>query len=127
MEILFSELKINGNNRVRDSELVCSSNNDQYRLYLCRDGFESGFKCLALEWVSCGGDFDGSNLWGARDCMVRQLFEVTAYFDGVRHLEFNREAEGMAGYIYYPSTKGIIELFEKVRELELKYCWDCEK
>lgn len=87
-----------------------------YRLYVNRR--DSGFDAMAVEFVSC---FD-KDTWSCDMLMVSQLFLATAYYDGVRHLEFNREVGATAGYIYYPDTKGLIELFSKVRGLEVEQC-----
>lgn len=116
------ELMEMGNGKLlKECEVAAQTNT--YRLYV--DRFENGFYAMAVEWVSSNAGFDDK--WSCPGCEVDQLFNVTAYSDGVRHLEFNREAGDMAGYIYYPEMKGLIEMFSKVRELELDLYPHCDK
>ena len=61
------------------------------------------------------------------ECLVNRVFNSTAYFDGVRHLEFNREGLDMAGYVYYPNMENLIAAMQKLREIELEVCRDCER
>ena len=118
---LFSELRLSGK-RLQDCEMAleCKGN---YRLYV--DRFNGGFYAVAVEFHSCVGG--NENIWDSDDLKVCQLFNVTAYFDGVRHLEFNREDKELAGYIYYPNMDGLISMLQKVREIEIEMCRDCDK
>ncbi len=118
---LFSDIKLN-EKPLNECELVLECNHNHYRLYI--DKSEYGFFALAVGFHSCESSED---IWLCPALQVDKLVSVTAYFDGVRHLEFDRESADMAGYIYYPDMKGLVEIFQKIRELELKYCWDCEK
>lgn len=86
-----------------------------YRLYLLRS--EKSFFAIALECVAWTDE-----QFARDDDDVRELFTVTAYFDGVRHLEFNRWAGEMAGYMYCPDMGDLCNLFEKVRSLEDEIC-----
>lgn len=54
---------------------------------------------------------------------VTVVIQVSAFYDGVRHMHFNSGVED-AGYLYYPNTKDLIKGLELIRELELKYCCD---
>lgn len=117
----FSSMKLRGR-LLKDCELTLECNKGNYRLYVVKE--DGVFYAMAVEFVSSGM---GDDFWSCPDLMVSQLFEVTAYFDGVRHLEFNRGAGDLAGYIYYPNMPGLIELLQKVREIELEICSDCDK
>lgn len=119
---LFSEIKLN-KKPLNECELVLECNETNYRLYVDRDVSKHLFYALAVEFHSCVGE----DTWNCPQLTVDPLFNVTAYFDGVRHLEFNREAGDMAGYIYYPNIQGLVEMLQKVREVELECCRDCDK
>ncbi len=121
--VLFSELKCHGK-PLNECELALQCNENSYRLYVNRDTEYNTFWALAVSFVSCYAG--NENIWGAEGLTVEPLFNVTAYSDGIRHLEFNREAGDMAGYIYYPNMQGLIALFQKIREIELETCRDCE-
>lgn len=54
---------------------------------------------------------------------VTVVIQVSAFYDGARHMHFNSGVED-AGYLYYPNTKDLIKGIEIIRELELKYCSD---
>jgi hypothetical protein len=121
-ETFLRELRLNGK-PLPECEMELESSRGNYRLY--SDKGDRAFWTLAVEFYSASADF--KNPWDDPDVMVAPLFNTTAYFDGVRHLEFNREAGDMAGYIYYPNMDGIISLLQKVRELELKICPNCDR
>ena len=118
----FKNLKLNGK-PLNECELALECNGTHYRLYIDRGEEGHVFYALAVEFVSSVSE----DTWTCPHLTVEPLFNVTAYFDGVRHLEFNREAGDMAGYIYYPNMQGLIELMQKVREVELEVCRDCEQ
>ena len=115
---LFADLRLNGK-PLNECELALECNQNNYRLYVDRE--DCCFYSLAVEFVSCAGS-SSSNIWQCPELRVEPLFNTTAYHDGVRHLEFNREAGDMAGYIYYPDIQGIIDLFTKLREIEIEVC-----
>ena len=119
---LFLALRLNGK-PLHECELALECNLGNYRLYI--DRIENGFYAMAVEFCSAGTALP--SVWDCDDLEVDQLFKVTAYSDGIRHLEFNREDGDMAGYIYYPSTKDLILLFQKLRELELEMCLDADQ
>jgi hypothetical protein len=113
---LFKNMKLNGK-PLAECELALECNSRNYRLYVERE--ESGFHAMAVEFIS-GGGMD-EDFWLSPNLEVDQLFQVIARFDGVRHLEFNRESD-MPGYIYYPNMEGIILMMQKVREIEKQCC-----
>lgn len=118
---LFSDIRLN-NKSLRECEIALECNDGLYRLYVNR--FDGGFYAMAVEFVSSVADND--DMWDCDQLEVNQLLNLVALFDGVRHLEFNREAGDMAGYIYYPNINGLIEIFQKIREIEIQLCRDCE-
>lgn len=120
----FKDLRLKGK-ALNHCEMVHECNMTNYRLYVYREPENNAFYALAVEFASCATE--SGSAWDCPELTVEPLFSVTAYFDGVRHLEFNREAGDMAGYIYYPNMQGLIEMFQKVREIELEICRDCEK
>ena len=106
---------------ISEFTVEAASKSGQYRLYVKRG--ESSFLAAAIE---CREWDVGGVPFGSADDIVEELFLVTAYFDGVRHLEFNRGAGDMAGYMYYPDMEGLILLLQKVREVELECCPSAE-
>lgn len=56
----------------------------------------------------------------------------TAYGDGIRHMFFGGDEKGQCnnenpnGYLYYPNTALLSEVFVKLRELEFKMCSEDE-
>lgn len=103
-------------------ELAYSGKHDDDRLYWKKT--DTGFLAHAVEFVSCP-DSD-CDQWDDKELVVQTLFTVIAYFDGVRHLEFNRNGNDMDGYLYYPPMESLIAMLSKVRELELKHCGDAD-
>lgn len=112
----FRELKLN-NKPIYECEMVIEVGD--YRLYI--DRVVNGFYAMAVEFSQC----EEEDVWNCPRLLVGQLFNVTALFDGVRHLEFDRDGD-MAGYIYYPNISNLVVLFQKVREIELVLCRDCD-
>lgn len=86
------------------------------RLYWSAFKDSSGFEAFMVEDAA---QYDNVRL-------VTVAIQVSAMFDGARHMYFNSGVEDM-GYLFYPSTKDLIKGLEFIRELELKYCWDCDK
>lgn len=107
------------NKPILECELALECNGGNYRLYV--DRFENGFYAKAVEFDT---SIDGS--WNCSEIEATELLNLAAYHDGVRHLEFNREAGDMAGYIYFPNIEGIILIFKKIREIEIEMCRDCD-
>lgn len=118
----FKDIRLNGK-PLETCEMVLECNKTNYRLYVDREN-ENRFYAIALEFNSCSA---GGDVWSCENLRVDPLFNVTAYFDGVRHLEFNREVGDMAGYIYYPNIEGLAKMLAKVREIELEVCRDCDE
>ena len=120
---IFDDLKLDGK-PLSECEMVLECNSGMYRLYLTRLTGCGGFLAMAVEFNSC--DAGCVNHWEATALEVNELFTVTAYFDGVRHLEFNRNEPDMEGYLYYTNMDGLIELLSKVREIEKELCRECD-
>jgi hypothetical protein len=79
-----------------------------------------GFECVAVEWSA-----ECNNV-----VYYDEVLRATAYWDGVRHLHFRQGGdEGIEfnGYDYYPDMKSYQILFQRLRELELEYCWSANK
>jgi hypothetical protein len=123
----FEEIRLNGK-PLSACELALDYPHSGYRLYVDRYEDVTGFEAIAVEFVSCRDDNlkASKDFWDCPCVMANPLFNLIAYFDGVRHLEFNREAGDMAGYIYYPNMEGIIALMRRVREIEKEVCRECD-
>jgi hypothetical protein len=91
-------------------------------LYIFKE--ENCFRAHAVQFVSCPADCEDH--WENESVVVRTLFTVKAFFDGVRHLEFNRNECNLDGYLYYPPMKDLLAMLQKVREIELEVCRDAE-
>ena len=117
--ILFRDITLN-KKPLNQCELIYECDAKNYRLYVDKDLQHNSFYALALEFVCCSAESE--SVWDCPELEVSPLFNAIAYFDGVRHLEFNREAENLAGYIYYPNMQALIDMFQKVREIELEIC-----
>lgn len=118
-EILFSELLLN-KKPLKECDLALECNQGNYRLYVVKEPENKCFFAYAVAFARCSGDTE--SVWDCPVLEVTPLFNVTAYFDGVRHLEFDREDKDMPGYIYYPDMEYIIKLMQKIREIELSIC-----
>jgi len=59
------------------------------------------------------------DVWECEQLQVEVIFSCIAYWDGVRHLQFNPAEEG---YIYCPDMPILLESLNKLRELEEQYC-----
>ena len=109
---------------LHECELVWSDGGQPYddsRLYILRSEDKAGFYAHAVNFVSCCGGAD--DYWSHESLVVSTVFEVTACWDGVRHLEFNRNEDcPMSGYLYYQSMPELIAMLQKVREIELECC-----
>ena len=111
---------------IGDCDLEYKSEDGNYRLYVARE--DSSFWAHAVGFVSCEMIGDSGVLDWRQDgsLVVSTIFEVTAYFDGVRHLEWNRNGGDMDGYIYCPEMAEIIAMLQKVRDIEVKVCTSCD-
>lgn len=124
--IPFKEISLNGK-PISKCEMILECNKGSYRLYIDKDIKRHQFSALAIEFVSCLAEDKKTSIWDSSSLEVQQLFSMIAYYDGVRHLEFNRESDEMAGYIYYPNMQGLVEMMQKVREIELEVCIGCDR
>ena len=75
-----------------------------------------GFEAIAVNFGACPGD---SEPFGP-DTTIGDYIKITAFFDGVRHLQINRSEKGMSGYLYYPEDLSLI--FNELNKLSKKYC-----
>jgi hypothetical protein len=122
-EVLFKNIVVGLYNKpIKDCEIALKCSNGIYRLYVHKRPKESNFYAEAVEFYSCTGESE--NKWDCPELKVIPLFNVTACFDGVKHLEFNREDPDTPGYIYYPDMDSLIELMIKVKEIEREICRD---
>ena len=95
---------------------------DNYRLFYKLIKYDdtsvkTGFDFKAIE---CDGwECDGKNEYNfSPECFVKEVFNGTALFDGVRHLYFG---EG-DGYLYYPDMPKLITAVQELKNLEDKHC-----
>lgn len=90
-----------------------------YRLYATKqERGVKGFKAIAIQFHSCSA---GDGLW-RESTSYDELFEVTAYHDGVRHFEMRRDYKDDAGYLYCPEMDDLCTMIEAVRVLENERC-----
>ena len=94
-----------------------------WRIFYIPNSEGCGFQATALTF---GARPAGGPDWGP-DTIVGDEINISALFDGVRHLYTNVHGDpDMKGYIYYPSR--ITNLFNALNELCEEYCqpgaWD---
>jgi len=123
---LFRNIILDGK-PIAGCELAYSGKHDNTRLYVSKSAEGNGFYAHAVAFASVPAEKGQSDVWAHPELEVDTVFEVTAYFDGVRHLEFNRNGNDMDGYLYYPPMADLIKMLEKVREIELEICRDADK
>lgn len=111
---LFSEVKLDGV-LLSDCELVYGG--DNIRLFCKPESPGCGFLAVAVEFVACTV---GEDHWLCKDLRVEQILKVKAAYDGVRHLWVGQE--DTPGYIYYPDPAEFAGMFNRIGELENKYC-----
>ena len=120
-ELRFKDLRMSeGGVLLSECEMILECNRAHYRMYVLPYGNCVGFECMAIQFVSCTGS--KKSVWDGDNLIVSKLFQCTAYFDGVRHLEFNRNSGDMDGYINYPDIESLCRLMGELKELEYKYC-----
>lgn len=120
---LFSDMKLN-DKPLSQCEMVLETDNRNCRLYVDADPERSTFYASAVSFVSSGIEGDH---WENEELRVDSVFELVAYFDGVRHMWFNKDpSRQWDGYLHYPNMEGLIAMLQKVREIELEICWDCD-
>ena len=115
---IFSRIMLN-NKLLSECEPVYKGKHDNSRLYVLKKDNE--FFAHAVDYKSCPASNEKDH-WKNNSLIVNTIFEVVAYHDGVRHLEWNRNGGEMDGYIYYPIMTDIISMLQKVREIELEVC-----
>lgn len=72
----------------------------------------SGFRIKVIKWRT--EDDEGER--------YESVMEVTAYFDGVRHLHLGDEKLGCGlGYFNYPNIESFILIFQRIREMEKEF------
>lgn len=76
----------------------------------------NGFTAKVVSFGSCPSDSEPF----LGDTEILDYIEITAYFDGVRHLEIRRNDGDTAGYLYYPS--GLSDVLNEINKLQDKYC-----
>ncbi len=96
-------------------ELLWKDAKDQYRIYLVPPTPKIGWYkvyCLNLEsHTYC------KSPWEDNSTKLSKIFEADVVdFDGVRHLEFNRNGIDTDGYLYYPDMDVIIEALSFIRD-----------
>ena len=116
--INFSTLKVN-NSLVKDWEVILKCSNDSIRLYLEPSTGATGFHAVAVEFASSEAHDNAISHWDLESLEVEVLHEINASSDGVRHHYVMNNADG---YLHYPDLDFHVLLFQKLIELELKYC-----
>lgn len=110
-EYIFSDIEF-----VKGAEFFEIDNHTRL-YYKVRGENRNGFDALVIEFESCTSDTD--DIWSCPGLTVLGMFSVIAYFDGVRHMYME--------YLYYPDMRVLTKIMEKIRELEVDHCWDCEQ
>ena len=94
-------------------DLLWKDSKDKYRIYLVQPN-TCWYKvyCLKLEsHTFCDSPWDHTSN------TVSKIFEADVVdFDGVRHLEFNRNGIDTDGYLYYPDMEVVIEALSFVKD-----------
>jgi len=62
------------------------------------------------------------NHWIPEHTYAECFFEGVAYYDGIRHLYMGSEETDNYAYHYYPDCDDYIAFFNKLAELEKKFC-----
>ena len=117
-EKLFKDISLDGK-LLSEYEATFESECGNSRLYVSER--DNGFMAHAVEFVCCT-PMDNVSHWENKSLEVITIFEVTAYSDGVRHIEFNRNNGDMDGYLYYPDMDNLILMLQKIKELENELC-----
>jgi len=121
---LTSEMSVD-RSLVKDWEHIKIGTWDNIRIYY--KPMEDGYMFYVLDFASCSSQPADASVYDAPDCEVVIMFAGYGFFDGVRHLYCHKDGDGFDGYIYYPKVEAMVEIFSRLRELELKYCWDADK
>ena len=116
--VLFRDLKLQGI-PLYDCEVVYKDDYDNLRLYVLKDIEANNFWAMLVDFFQ-GGIGDDDTVWSHSETLVEKVFAVTAYWDGVRHLD--------GYYMNYPDVKKLSEVFSVLAEIEDMICTDsCRK
>ena len=118
---LFHKITLRGK-PLSECKLVYQGKNNHTRMYMAKhfNYFNDiiGFFAYAVNWV---GGVVVDDDWDHHGIKVETVFQVSAYSYGIYNLEFNATFGGFD--INIPE---LIEMLQKVRELELEFCRDAE-
>ena len=92
----------------------------KFVLYWQPQANTNGFHLVCLKWVSNSVEDEGKQ----ELYEYEKFLSVWAAFDGIRHLNFCEDDDG---YLHYPNLPEIVGLLNRIREIELAHCPDCEK
>jgi hypothetical protein len=100
-----------------------------YRLYVDIDKDDAMFSAVAVCYgeLSYSGEDLKDCVWEEPGLWVQVVFEVEAYWDGVRHIHFTRRDSEMQGYLYYPSMRALVEMFQVIEKLEREVCQEVRR
>lgn len=130
-KVAFNELKFTGLGRckglVRDLQSVKIGKWDNTRIYYFRDEHHeqvNGFDFIVLEFMQCTGGSD--NWWEDinSELEVEVVMTGEACFDGIRHIT-SGDVDNK-GYMYYPDSANMIEIWTELRKLETQFCMEGE-
>ena len=116
-EILFRELKIQGK-PISECELIYKDNYDNLRLYVLKDLEAKNFWAKLVEFSSCKYCSE-NDVWFQDDLIVEEVIDVTAYWDGIRHVFIND--------MNYPDVLKISEVFKVLSEIEDQVCQETSR
>jgi hypothetical protein len=85
------------------------------------EGVKSGFKAQVISVTAYSTALD-NDPWHKPETEYEVIFDVVAYFDGIRHLNIGHEETGNFGSLHYPEISKLVPILLKLRELETKYC-----
>lgn len=105
-----------------ECDVTFESEDKNTRLYTHKN--DAAFSALAVIYVST--EPESEDHWTDKNLEVEKVFEAHAHFDGVRHLEFNRNGTDMDGYLNYPDIPALIAMLQEVRRMELDLCPEAE-
>ena len=123
-EIYLKEIKHEACPKERVCDWKYEEVDESVRLYFKVEGkAKSGFYFYAIENGGCiSNDATKKDHWNENYCFAECIINGIAYFDGVRHLYYGDEKTQNYGYHYYPDLSTIIDVLNKLKELEDKYC-----
>lgn len=77
-----------------------------------------GFYFYSLAWAGNWGD---APTW-SDETFIDTLYYGVALFDGLRHVNFGSDKDGIFGYTNYPNPKVHIGIWQILEMLEERYC-----